>query len=114
MDRYDYLRKITDSTCALNDFSVSDETYFTGNGRQVRVRPPADDERPALRRTLELFGYQSFALVLRTGEKIKPAALIALQPDAAGMLAASLARMGTDEMLALVLRQDAHVFFLEE
>jgi len=115
MDKLYYQQKLASSVCSPNDFSVSDEVYFTGNGRTERIRPPLADERPDLVRALQRLGYTPFGLICRD-DMTSPArmvALIGLDGEAATALPAELARMGTEQMIALTRRRDVHTIVLE-
>lgn len=116
MDRLEYQQRLINSVCSPSDFSVSDEIYFSGNGRTERIRPPLPGERRELVRSLERLGYTAFGLVCRD-DMTSPArmvALIGLETDAAAALPAELARMGGEAMIALTRRRDVHLIVLGE
>ena len=114
LSSYERQALLNRQVCAPNDFSVSDEDYFAGNGRLARVRPPWPTEQPELVNSLQALAYVPFVVVLRANMSSPPriVALLGLESEAANMLPAELTRMGTEQMVALTRRKDVHVIVI--
>lgn len=114
LSRYERLQQHIRAV-APNDFAATEEEYFAGNGRPVRLRPPRDGEHAKLVRSLQLLELVPFVLIRRANPQSPPrqVALLGLNQDVAATLPTELMRMPADAYIALTRRPGVFLHLLE-